>query len=277
MFSCLHRLTCWALLGCWLPLTAAADGSAHLRIGGTGAVDALLSRLALEYRRIDPAARIEVVRPPLGSSAGIRATSQGYLGVAFSGRPLTASEAQELSERELTRTPFAFVVNGEVGRENLTQQDLLDIHAGLRQHWDDGAPLRLVMRPLSDSDSAYLRSLSPVLDHAVIAALDRPGMVLANTDVDNAEMLGRAKGMFGTMTLCQLRSQGLALKPLAFDGVLPTPEALASGRYPLFKTLHVVTRRDPPPAASRFVDFLFSAAGRRVISENGCAAATAKR
>ena len=49
------------------------------------------------------------------------------------------------------------------------------------------------------------------------------------------------------------------------DGVPPTPDNLASGRYPLSKPLFVVTRASPDSATADFIRFLQSPAARDLL------------
>jgi phosphate transport system substrate-binding protein len=255
---------------CLALLTASANAATPLQVGGTGAANAILEKLIAAYHHAGPARQIEIVKPPLGSSAGIRAVAAGFLDLSISGRPLKPDEAQSLTAHELARSPLAFVVNGMVGRQQINRDDLINIYAGKMTRWEDGTPLRLVLRPASDADTTIVRNLAPEIDRAVADALARPGMAVATHDMENAEILMRAKGVFGTLTLCQLRAQGLALQPLAFDGVAPTLKAMASGAYPIYKPLILVTRSKPTAAVEHFVKFLFSTKARQIMMAHAC-------
>ncbi len=263
---CFHWFSCW----CLILLTTPAGAATSLKIGGTGAAYPVLEKLIAEYRRTDAAGQIEIMKPPLGSSAGIRAVSAGFLDLAISGRPLKPDEAKTLMARELARSPLAFVVNGAVGRQQISQRDLIDIYAGKIPRWEDGTPLRLILRPASDADTAIVKKLAPEIDLALTAALVRPGMAIATHDMENTEILMRAKGIFGTITLCQLRAQDLALQPLALDGTMPTLKAMAAGTYPLYKPFILITRSEKTVALEHFMKFLFSPKARQIMLSNDC-------
>jgi phosphate transport system substrate-binding protein len=136
--------------------------------------------------------------------------------------------------------------------------------------WPDGERIRLVLRPAADADTLYLRGLSPALAEAMEAALARPGMLMAVTNQECDAMLARTPGSLGPSTLAQLATEAPGLTPLAWEGVPPTLEALASGRYPLSKPLVLLLPARPAPAALRFLDFVRSPEGRRILSAAGC-------
>ena len=58
-------------------------------------------------------------------------------------------------------------------------------------------------------------------------------------------------------------------KPLAFNGVTPSLESLRGGRYPIYKTLGMVTAGEPQGAARRFIEFVVGPEGERIMSRHG--------
>jgi phosphate transport system substrate-binding protein len=60
------------------------------------------------------------------------------------------------------------------------------------------------------------------------------------------------------------------VKALKVNGVAPTLENVASGTYPLVKTLTFVFKEDKlNPVARAFVDFVRSPEGERILTANG--------
>jgi len=55
------------------------------------------------------------------------------------------------------------------------------------QGWPDGTRIRVVLRPVGDSDSDMVRSLSPEVKQAKTEVEKRPGMLFAVTDQESAE------------------------------------------------------------------------------------------
>ena len=213
--------------------------------------------------------------PALGSNGGLRAVLDGLLGLSVSGRPLKAEEtAAGLRSAASLRTPSVLVTSRR-GESALRVADLAAIYRDSTAAWPDGTPVGLVLRPRSDSDSTLMNELFPGLADALEAARKRPDIPVAATDGDNAEMAVRVPASLTGMTLLQLRTERSGLLLVRLDSVEPSFEALENGRYPHSKTLHLVTPTLASPEAARFVQFLRSAAGSRLLREAGAAMAGA--
>lgn len=243
-------------------------------IGGTGAATDILERLIEDFRKIDPATEIDIVSPPLGSSGGIRALIAGRIQMSVSGRRPNTEEAAGLHIRDLARSPLALASSGHMTPASLSRAEVAAIFAGTTSHWPNRSPIRLILRPASDSDNALIRSLSPDIAQSLAKALTRPGMVFAAHDLENAEMLSTAAGSLGTIPTGQIKASGLKLRPLALDGVVPSLDNLASGRYPIAKDFVISIRDSAPPGVRRFADYLFSARARDILRRNDFLPAT---
>jgi phosphate transport system substrate-binding protein len=94
-------------------------------------------------------------------------------------------------------------------------------------------------------------------------------MVVGITDQDSADQIARLPGAFGTSTLALMLSEKRAMHAVAIEGVMPSAKAVADGTYPYSKPLFMVTRGAPAGALARFVDFVRSAEGRRILTDTG--------
>jgi phosphate transport system substrate-binding protein len=59
------------------------------------------------------------------------------------------------------------------------------------------------------------------------------------------------------------------LRALAVNGIAPTPENVASGRYWIVKEFYAVTKGEPPVPAKALVEYLFTPEGQRIIAGFG--------
>ncbi len=211
-----------------------------------------------------------VVLPSLGSGGGIKALDAEKVALAFSARPLNQDErAKGLSAILYARTPVVFAVHKKTTFDRLELEDLLAIYSGATSSWPDGTPLRLILRPEHDSDTRLLRGLSPEMDAAVTEAHSRKDLFIALNDQDNAAALETVPGSFGMTTLAQILSESRNLKPLIFNGQLPSLEAVQTGKYPHFKSLYLVVGNAPSEPAEAFRAFIFSTTGRNILSATG--------
>jgi phosphate transport system substrate-binding protein len=239
----------------------------QVRIGGTGGALGAIKKLAGEFQRRHPGIVITVL-PSLGSAGGIKAVLAEAIDVGISSRPISDKEHGAVS-RELGRTAFVFAVPKNNPARGFTLKEIENIYSGVTRTWPDGRHIRAVLRPVTEYDTMLLKSMSPGMDRVVTEALSREGMIIAITDQDNAEALERVPGVFGTITLAQIFCEALPLKALSLDGVKPGPDTLSRGKYPYSKTYYLITKPEVRQPVRRFLDFVYSAQGREILSRCG--------
>jgi phosphate transport system substrate-binding protein len=255
-----------SLVLCFVLGLSLPAGAESLSIGGTGSSEPLVKLLFEEFSKQAPGITFNVVSPALGSGGGINALSAGKIDLAISARPLKAQEAAILGRHfEFAATPFVLVSNGGQRANGFALDALASVYDGRLRTWDNGAPIRLVLRTHDDADSAQLKSISPAMDKAVTIADQRPGMVYGNDDLDTLALLTRTTGTLGPTSLGLLRTTGSRLTVLALNGVMPSVAALKNGSYPWRKTLSVVLPLKASPVAVRFADFIRSSKASEVM------------
>ncbi len=250
-------------------LMACAAAAEEIKIGGSGAALGTIQLLADAFARQSSDFRATVV-PSLGSGGSIKAAVAGAIDLAATARPMNADErALGATEIEYGRTPFVFAVSARSKVTAITTRQLADIYAGKMVNWPDGSPIRIVLRPASDVDTAMVKSISPEVGQALSVARERRGVAVSMSDQDAADDIERIAGAIGPSSLALLISEKRALSALKLDRVEPTSANIASGAYPYYKRLFLVTGAKPPAAAQRFIAFIQSAAGRKVLAQTG--------
>jgi len=248
---------------------SATVGAQEIKVGGTGASLGTMQVLAQAYAKTQAHAKITVL-PSMGSGGGIKALLAGAIQIAVSSRALTDAEVKSGAVSfEYGRTPFVFATASTNKATGITTQNLVDFYSGKADTWPDGSKLRLVLRPIGDSDSELIKSMSPAMREAKSAAEERKGMVLTATDQETASAIEKTPGALGPATLALLLSEKRALKALALDGATPSAQNLANGSYALFKALRIVTGPKPSPEVQAFIGFIRSNAGREILQETG--------
>ena len=247
-------------------LLGAANAAETVVIGGTGSSGPLMQVLADEFRRAHPQVEFRVIRPPLGSSGAIRALAAGKIDIAVTSRRFDADDAADnLVAAELAATPFVMATRDGARARGFSLAELAEVYRGTLAVWDDGRPIRLILRAPTDSDTMTLRALSPGMDAAVQASARRSGMVTAENDLDTLDLAGKVPGALCPTTLGLLRTLGSDLRPLPLAGAVPSLRALESGSYPWSKNLFVIHAARPSPAVRAFVDFLRGPAAREAM------------
>lgn len=265
----------WKLLG--LAMVAAAIGLIHggpapaaerLVIGGTGGDLATMRRLGEAFATARPGVSVEVL-PSLGSGGGIKAVLAGRIDLAISSRAVRGAETgQGAMSVPYARTALALVTSRS-DAPGLTTADLVEIYTGAVTAWPDGKPIRLVLRPDTDSDTKIVGEALPGMKAALAAAAARPVIPVGASDQEAASLLESTTGSLGFISLPMVTAEGRVLTLLTLDGVLPGADTVADGRYPVPKTFHFVHRSDPPGPVAAFLRFVGSEEGQRILRELG--------
>ena len=235
-----------------------------VRAGGTGSGTVLLQKLAELYRQNKPASEIRIITPPLGSSGGFRALAAGQIDVVISGRPPKAEEGQ-FKIVEYARTPFIFASGDAKQAKGFSLSEIIEIYAGTTKTWGDGRQIRLVLRSPFESDTQTMTSISPAMRNAVGSALARRAGPVGEDDLDTVDLIGKLPGSLGPTTLGLLRLLDRRLTAMPVDGITPSLETLADGRYPYAKSLFLVTRLQNDAATTDFLHFLQSSAAHNFL------------
>ena len=249
--------------------TGNASAAEEIKIGGTGAALGSMQILAAEFSATNPDIRVTNV-PSLGSGGSIKAVLAGAIGLAVTSRPMKENERKlGAVETEYARTPFVFAVSTKSKVTSITSGELADIYAGKSVTWADGSPVRILLRSASDIDTEIVRNISPAIGLALAAAETRPGVQFSVNDQDAANDLERIPGAIGPSSLALIVSEKRTLRALKLDGREPTPMSAASGAYPYYKRLFLVTGAKPSVAVERFIAYVHSPAARKILTGNG--------
>lgn len=253
-----------------MTVARADDSATVLQIGGTGSALGGMRLLVARFGDLHADLHMEVL-PSLGSGGGIKALQAGKIGLALSARPLKDDERdQGLRAMEYCRTPIVFGTRHDNAADNITLDQVAAAYAGEEFAWPDGTPVRLVMRPATETDTKLVRSLSPALDRAVESALKGEDHYVAIDDQDNADALEQIPGSLGLITIAQIVAERRAIKALALDGAVGSTEALRAGQYTHAKSLFLIVGPHSSPALDAFVAFVGSPEGQAILSVNGC-------
>jgi len=246
------------------------SGAGALTIPGTGTCEVALKGVAAAYERSHPAARV-VIPPSVHSDGGIRQLLDGNAVLARVSRPLTREESgMGLVYRVFARDAVVFAVGAGVRTRDLTVRQLAEIFSGKIAMWEQlnggKGPIRVLYRRTGNSNSLLLQATYKEFRDLPIT---RQGKA-TYYEHETLELLQKYGNSIGFTTLSSLSACNARIAPLAIDGISPTKENILAGRYPLVTEYALVHRAGAlPPEAGKFVDFLFSEAGRKTLSDHG--------
>jgi phosphate transport system substrate-binding protein len=245
----------------------AARAAEILQVGGTGAINETVKSLAPAFAA-ETGIMLQLI-PSMGTGGGNNAVADGVLDICISGRPLNNAEAAKgLKSVAEFRTPFG-LVTAHPKPNGLKSAEIAQLYQSDKPLWTDQTPIRIILRPTNESDTAALGQMFPNMTAAIAKARNRADLTVAATDQDNAEMAEKTPGSLVGATFTQIKMENRNLRFVALDGAEPTLENYEKGTYPFGKTLHVVVGPKPNPAAERFVAFLRSPKGAAALREAG--------
>jgi phosphate transport system substrate-binding protein len=252
------------------------DGMTHrtlsaerLTVGGTGAALAAMRQIGDAFEQAHPEIIVDIL-PSLGSRGSIKALLAGSIDIALTARPLRESETERGIRGELyARTPVVLATSRYNSVTGLTVQELTEILTGERTTWENGRTIGLVMRPIHSAHNRILMTGYPELETAVEQATQRPGVPIAYTVQEAAEMIEVHPGGLGIADLSVILGENRRLKALALDGVSPTIQSVLDGDYRLVKSFYLVTAEEPGGPVMEFQAFLRSDDALEMLRSTG--------
>jgi phosphate transport system substrate-binding protein len=262
--------------GFWFPAVIAAvlflGTAVHAEtftVPGTGACESIVAELAEAFNRATPGDSV-AIPPSTGSGGGIDAVRKGEAALARVARPLKDAEVKEgLVQILFARDVVAFVVGRQVKIKNLSASQLAAIFSGKFTDWKEvggpAGPIRVVAREAGDSSLTVIQKHLEAFRNLAFS----PQAKVLLYDRITVETLDRHRNSIGFATLSMMQWSNGGITPVSLDGVTPTRENVLAGRYPIEEPYSFVYRKELTPAAGRFVAFVFSPAGRRIIENRG--------
>jgi phosphate transport system substrate-binding protein len=269
-------LLCGAVVACAGDSAATRDDAdaalAPVHIDGSNGVMPLVRALAEAYMATEPGA-VVTFGNGLGSRARLDSLRAGRMDIALAshGIDTAALRAEGLLVHRIAQTPVVFGVHSaSVSLDGLPSSRLCDVLAGRETSWrplGDGRdlPIVLVVRPEAEVDMEVLRDRVACAHNVVIT----PSAVVVEETADMARAITNTEGAIGITTATVAAQSGGAIRAMALDGVMPSVEAVREGRYTLTRSSYLITRGDAHAGVARFLAFVGSPEGQRVLEANG--------
>jgi phosphate transport system substrate-binding protein len=258
------RLLSAALIGAALSTAAIAATQSLTWRGDVVTANGVVKGMAKAWQS---AGNGNVEMQPFNTASGLDAVASGAADIAGSARGSSGSAV----DSGLTFTPVAWdglvlVTSPSNPVSSLTLQQVHDIYFGKITNWQqvggNDAPMDVfaVASP-GDGVEYSLRKLVFGRGSQPVAA---PRLYVNTTQLEQSVMLDPRA--FGVTTLSSVAGNS-KIKMLRIDGVAPSLSSVASGEYPLFTELYLVTNPSSPNAATAksFVDFVEGPKGEAVL------------
>jgi phosphate transport system substrate-binding protein len=267
LLSMTHRLTCGlsglaiilivlvTLGGCGRP-----DPVNTVNIAGSSSVQPLSEELANAFMERNPEISINVAGG--GSSAGIKAASDGTADIGASSRELSRDEEKGLVLIPIAIDGIAVVINPENPVKNLTLEQIRRIYAEEITNWKqvggkDGAI------------NAFTREEGSGTRGAFEDLVMEDSQISSSVGVQNAtgSLRTAVAGDIHAIAYISLGNVNDTVKVVAVEGVRPGRESIKKGSYKLARSFFYLTGEQPRKISKQFIDFVLSPEGQQIVGQ----------
>jgi len=269
--------------------TPATRVVATIQVKGSDTMVNVAQAWAEEYKKVEPAVDVEVSGG--GSGVGIAALIRGTIDITNASRNMKPSEVEQ-TKQNTGKEPKEFTVGYDalavyVHKENpldtitLDQLEQIFGEAGAITRWSQlGVSIPAV--PDDEIVRVSRQSSSGTYEFFREHVLGNQDFKLGSRDMNGSkevvELVGNTRTAIGYSGMGYAMAAVKMLKIAPADGgqaVAPTVEATLSKRYPLARSLHVYTLGEPEGAVEKYVAWMLSAAGQRILQDSGYVPLTA--
>lgn len=257
-----------------LLLSVLASGSVFAKetisVVGSSSVTPLMEVFSENYSKAHPNIVLEVQGP--GTSAGIKAASNGSAEFGMASRRLTsAEEVPGLKEEVIAHDGIAVVVNAKNTTKNLTIEQVAKIYKGEFNNWKqvggEDKPIVVITRDTaSGTRGAFedIMSLKQTISGIEVSAISQRAQV-ANGNGALKTMVASNPYAIGYISLGTVDS---SVNALSINGVKPSVADIKNGTYKLSRPFIVLYREGKVTAeANKFLTWMLSKDAQQIVTK----------
>ncbi len=258
-----------ALAVALLAVTGTAEAANAIVIDGSTTVGPLAKSFASFFMK---KYRVPVTVSESGSGNGAKSLINRTCDIATMSRAMKPQELAAAKSRGITPVSsiaaldgIAIVVHPSNPVRNLTIAQLADIYKGRVSNWRQvGGPNSQIVVIQRESNSGTQESFKDLV-------VGKRTLIVssAETQASNGAVKSRVSLTRGAVGFLGLGFVDRSIKKVAVNGVLPSPETVKNGTYPLARPLFFVTGGKPAGLVRQFVELPRTPDGKRIVRELG--------
>ncbi len=241
----------------------------NLTIQGSSTVLPIAQRIAEVYMQNNEDVNISVRGG--GSGNGIAALIDGTTDIADASRFIKQSEVENAVNNGYYPVPhrvamdgIAVVINPANPVESLTLDEIKQIYTGEITNWSElGGNDEEIVVISRDSSSGTFEVFGEI---ALQGERLTPNALLQASNGAISSVVSDTEGAIGYVGLGYLDD---TLKAVKVNGVAPSNSTVASGEFPIARPLFMFTDGWPEGLTLRFINFVLSQEGQKVVEEQG--------
>jgi phosphate transport system substrate-binding protein len=255
-------------------VSVTAFSQAKITVKGSDTMVILAQRWAELYMKSNPQTTIQVTGG--GSGVGITALINGTTDICNASRPMKQTEIEKLKARYNTlgveipcaKDGVTIFLNDANKVSELTLDQISKIYTGKIRNWKElggnDAEIRLYGRENSSGTYTYLHD-EVVKDDYASTVQSLPGTAaVVNAVKKDVNGIG-----YGGAAYAVGVKYAKVKKDANSTGYIPSAESIAKSEYPITRYLYMYLRNRPTGETKKYIDWILSAEGQRVVTEIG--------
>ncbi|MDD1728809.1 MAG: phosphate ABC transporter substrate-binding protein [Methanospirillum sp.] len=251
------------------PATVKGAAEGVLSIAGSTTVLPIAAKVAEKYMGAHPETDVQVNGG--GTGAGVQAAGEGTAMIGMASRDLKEEELKkypDLIPHQIAIDGLVFITNADNPIPSLTLDQIKKIYDGNITNWKDvggkDAPIVVVGRDSASGTRDYMSTDVMKKADFVKTQLEK------NSNGAVKQTIEQTPNAIGYVGLGYI-DQTIHAVPISVNGTLTVPsiETVKKGTYPLSRPLHLLTKGQPTGDAAKFIAFLETAEGQKIITEEG--------
>ena len=235
------------LTGCQAPPTD------KLVITGSSTVAPLISDIAKRFEEQRPGVRVDVQTG--GSSRGLSDARQGLADIGMVSRAPKDGE-DDLRWFAVAKDGLAIIAHANNPLDGLAREHVAAIYRGELKNWSEAggheAPITVVSKAEGRS------TLEVFLQHFGLATADIQASVIIGDNQQGLKTVAGNPDAIGYVSIGAAEieiARGVPIKLLALGESEPSTQAVREDRYPIARTLHLVSAGPPAGLAAEFLEY----------------------
>ena len=257
-----------------LMVSATGFSQTKITVKGSDTMVILAQKWAELYMKNNPSASIQVTGG--GSGVGITALINGTTDICNSSRPMKQTEIEKLKERYNTlgiqipcaKDGITIFLNEENKVQELSIKQLSDIYQGKIRNWKElggnDAEIRLYGRENSSGTYTYFHDEVVKGDYAASVQTLPGTAAVVNAVKKDVNGIGYGGAAYATGV-----KHAKVKKDDKSQAILPTPESIGKGEYPITRFLYMYLRNRPTGETKKYIDWILSKEGQMIVTEVG--------